>query len=67
MFSIPKRTDGHNEAEFGMSWCAGFGGSFYNSYFEVSLFNFQHINEKHEQTSKLHLNFTIGHAKTAWI
>ncbi|KAH1241027.1 Protein-ribulosamine 3-kinase, chloroplastic [Glycine max] len=23
------------EAEFGMSWCAGFGGSFYNSYFEV--------------------------------
>ncbi|KAK9094781.1 hypothetical protein Scep_026250 [Stephania cephalantha] len=25
---------GHNEAEFGMSWCAGFGGSFYNSYFE---------------------------------
>lgn len=31
-------TDGHNEAEFGMSWCAGFGGSFYNSYFEVSSF-----------------------------
>ncbi|KAA3475317.1 protein-ribulosamine 3-kinase, chloroplastic [Gossypium australe] len=28
-------TDGHNEAEFGMSWCAGFGGSFYTSYFEV--------------------------------
>ncbi|CAM0870422.1 unnamed protein product [Alopecurus aequalis] len=26
---------GHNEAEFGMSWCAGFGGAFYNSYFEV--------------------------------
>ncbi|GLJ53944.1 hypothetical protein SUGI_1152890 [Cryptomeria japonica] len=26
---------GHNEAEFGMSWCAGFGTSFYNSYFEV--------------------------------
>lgn len=26
---------GHNEAEFGMSWCAGFGGSFYNSYFQV--------------------------------
>ncbi|CAO2835028.1 unnamed protein product [Amaranthus hypochondriacus] len=26
---------GHNEAEFGMSWCAGFGSSFYNSYFEV--------------------------------
>lgn len=26
---------GHNEAEFGMSWCAGFGGSFYDSYFEV--------------------------------
>uniref|UniRef100_K7L0C0 protein-ribulosamine 3-kinase n=1 Tax=Glycine max TaxID=3847 RepID=K7L0C0_SOYBN len=22
-------------SEFGMSWCAGFGGSFYNSYFEV--------------------------------
>lgn len=29
--------DGHSEAEFGMSWCAGFGGSFYSSYFEVSL------------------------------
>ncbi|KAF1883942.1 hypothetical protein Lal_00038297 [Lupinus albus] len=27
---------GHSEAEFGMSWCAGFGGSFYNSYFEAS-------------------------------
>ncbi|KAL0904893.1 hypothetical protein M5K25_027053 [Dendrobium thyrsiflorum] len=26
---------GHNEAEFGMSWCAGFSGSFYSSYFEV--------------------------------
>ncbi|KAF7062093.1 hypothetical protein CFC21_068731 [Triticum aestivum] len=26
---------GHNEAEFGMSWCAGFGGEFYRSYFEV--------------------------------
>lgn len=26
---------GHNEAEFGMSWCAGFGGSFYSAYFEV--------------------------------
>ncbi|KAG9441667.1 hypothetical protein H6P81_017521 [Aristolochia fimbriata] len=26
---------GHNEAEFGMSWCAGFGGAFYNAYFEV--------------------------------
>ncbi|KAH6789506.1 Protein kinase superfamily protein [Perilla frutescens var. frutescens] len=26
---------GHNEAEFGMSWCAGFSGSFYNAYFEV--------------------------------
>ncbi|ONK73368.1 uncharacterized protein A4U43_C04F30590 [Asparagus officinalis] len=26
---------GHNEADFGMSWCAGFGGSFYTSYFEV--------------------------------
>uniref|UniRef100_A0A5B6Z996 protein-ribulosamine 3-kinase n=1 Tax=Davidia involucrata TaxID=16924 RepID=A0A5B6Z996_DAVIN len=31
---------GHNEAEFGMSWCAGFGGSFYNAYFEVSLFHY---------------------------
>jgi hypothetical protein len=30
-----KSTDGHNEAEFGMSWCAGFGDSFYHSYFEV--------------------------------
>ncbi|KAL9228950.1 hypothetical protein vseg_004475 [Gypsophila vaccaria] len=27
---------GHNEAEFGMSWCAGFGPSFYNSYFEMT-------------------------------
>ncbi|KAG6666736.1 protein-ribulosamine 3-kinase, chloroplastic-like isoform X1 [Carya illinoinensis] len=26
---------GHSEAEFGMSWCAGFAGSFYNAYFEV--------------------------------
>ncbi|XP_073291259.1 protein-ribulosamine 3-kinase, chloroplastic isoform X2 [Primulina huaijiensis] len=26
---------GHSEAEFGMSWCAGFGGSFYDAYFEV--------------------------------
>lgn len=26
---------GHNEAEFGMSWCAGFGQAFYNAYFEV--------------------------------
>ncbi|KAL2629583.1 hypothetical protein R1flu_014269 [Riccia fluitans] len=26
---------GHHEAEFGMSWCAGFGSSFYNAYFEV--------------------------------
>ncbi|KAM4094549.1 hypothetical protein ACB094_06G203700 [Castanea mollissima] len=30
--------DGHNEAEFGMSWCAGFGGAFYNAYFEHSCF-----------------------------
>ncbi|XP_077245675.1 protein kinase superfamily protein isoform X3 [Tasmannia lanceolata] len=33
--SIIYEKDGHNEAEFGMSWCAGFGGSFYTSYFEV--------------------------------
>ncbi|KAJ7542013.1 hypothetical protein O6H91_10G085400 [Diphasiastrum complanatum] len=26
---------GHNEAEFGMSWCAGFGDPFYKAYFEV--------------------------------
>ncbi|XP_019059778.1 PREDICTED: protein-ribulosamine 3-kinase, chloroplastic [Tarenaya hassleriana] len=26
---------GHSEAEFGMSWCAGFGPSFYNAYFEI--------------------------------
>eukprot|EP00271_Cylindrocystis_brebissonii_P007256 TRINITY_DN20576_c0_g1_i1.p1 TRINITY_DN20576_c0_g1~~TRINITY_DN20576_c0_g1_i1.p1 ORF type:complete len:368 (+),score=32.31 TRINITY_DN20576_c0_g1_i1:36-1139(+) len=26
---------GHSEAEFGMSWCAGFGQAFYNAYFEV--------------------------------
>jgi hypothetical protein len=42
MCSKTKCTDGHNEAEFGMSWCAGFGGSFYYSYFEVLLLNFQH-------------------------
>ncbi|XP_070681337.1 protein-ribulosamine 3-kinase, chloroplastic isoform X2 [Malus domestica] len=30
---------GHNEAEFGMSWCAGFGGSFYSSYFEDYCYN----------------------------
>lgn len=35
--------DGHNEAEFGMSWCAGFGGSFYNSYFEVMLVLAYHV------------------------
>lgn len=35
---LSSSVDGHNEAEFGMSWCAGFGGSFYNSYFEVMLF-----------------------------
>lgn len=27
--------DGHNEAEFGMSWCASFGPAFYKAYFEV--------------------------------
>ncbi|KAK3428740.1 hypothetical protein EUGRSUZ_E00217 [Eucalyptus grandis] len=27
--------DGHNEAEFGMSWCAGFSGAFYDAYFKV--------------------------------
>ncbi|KAK4483443.1 hypothetical protein RD792_010630 [Penstemon davidsonii] len=32
---ITLNLDGHNEAEFGMSWCAGFGGPFYSSYFEV--------------------------------
>ena len=26
---------GHNEAEFGMEWCAGFSGNFYDSYFSV--------------------------------
>lgn len=26
---------GHNEAEFGMEWCAGFSESFYESYFSV--------------------------------
>ena len=26
---------GHSEAEFGMSWCAGFSQSFYDAYFEV--------------------------------
>jgi hypothetical protein len=31
----PLTTDGHNEAEFGMSWCAGFSGGFYESYFQV--------------------------------
>lgn len=36
MLVLLSYADGHNEAEFGMSWCAGFGGSFYNAYFEVS-------------------------------
>lgn len=54
--------DGHNEAEFGMSWCAGFGGSFYNAYFEVfwfplsffPVFAFWHvcISDKLSQNSK---------------
>jgi fructosamine-3-kinase len=26
---------GHHEAEFGMSWCAGFGGSFWSAYHEL--------------------------------
>ncbi|KAI4369907.1 hypothetical protein MLD38_018301 [Melastoma candidum] len=26
---------GHNEAEFGMSWCAGFASAFYDAYFQV--------------------------------
>ncbi|GHP06011.1 hypothetical protein PPROV_000475800 [Pycnococcus provasolii] len=26
---------GHSEAEFGMSWCAGFGDAFYQAYFDV--------------------------------
>ncbi|KAH9543353.1 hypothetical protein CY35_13G060600 [Sphagnum magellanicum] len=26
---------GHSEAEFGMSWCAGFGPTFYDAYFKV--------------------------------
>ena len=26
---------GHSEAEFGMSWCAGFSQKFYDAYFEV--------------------------------
>ncbi|CAH9096577.1 unnamed protein product [Cuscuta europaea] len=34
-FKEKVETDGHNEAEFGMSWCAGFGAAFYNAYFEV--------------------------------
>ena len=25
----------HSECEFGMSWCAGFGDSFYSAYFDV--------------------------------
>ena len=25
---------GHDEAEFGMSWCAGFGSSFWDAYFQ---------------------------------
>lgn len=28
--------DGHSEAEFGMSWCAGFNSSFYEAYHKVS-------------------------------
>ncbi|KAL6572771.1 hypothetical protein OROMI_013729 [Orobanche minor] len=28
---------GHNEAEFGMSWCAGFGEPFYSAYFKGSI------------------------------
>ena len=26
---------GHNEAEFGMSWCAGFSDAFYDAYHET--------------------------------
>lgn len=34
-FDLTHLADGHNEAEFGMSWCAGFGESFYDAYFKV--------------------------------
>jgi protein-ribulosamine 3-kinase len=27
---------GHSEAEFGMSWCAGFSDAFYQAYFSVN-------------------------------
>lgn len=36
-------TDGHNEAEFGMSWCAGFSSAFYDAYFEVSEFDLENM------------------------
>lgn len=35
MITSSSTADGHNEAEFGMSWCAGFGEDFYNAYFQV--------------------------------
>lgn len=31
----PPRAPGHHEAEFGMSWCAGFSGDFWRAYHEV--------------------------------
>jgi hypothetical protein len=37
MITGSSTADGHNEAEFGMSWCAGFGGDFYNAYFQVPI------------------------------
>lgn len=37
MITGSSTADGHNEAEFGMSWCAGFGADFYNAYFQVPI------------------------------
>ena len=44
-FWLTFSADGHNEAEFGMSWCASFGGAFYNAYFEVFLFPWSHLQD----------------------
>lgn len=43
-----------------MSWCAGFGGSFYNAYFEVALFGFP---ETHESANMI----TTDHVWACWL
>ncbi|XP_064976782.1 protein-ribulosamine 3-kinase, chloroplastic-like isoform X2 [Musa acuminata AAA Group] len=57
---------GHTEAEFGMSWCAGFGGAFYSSYFELQIStNNYHIRcYKGGLKSNIHLCWSFLHVSS---